>query len=376
MSGTALFLINGLGMGNSTRCHAVIQCLIAEGVAVHVMTSGNGLTYFANVSGLAGVTPTESLFYSGTHGRISVPRTLLALPKLLSRAAAKHRCLDDLLADIRPDVAVLDSEYTVAPLRRRRVPIVALNNADVVVGQYLRQLRMMPRAIRAHFWAVEYLDYWFLKRHCAAVISPAPTPLPIRHPRIRRIGLIVRPAVRALAERPERQRDFLAPRDVRSLVMMLSGSIFASEFDAAQATFPFHVDVVGREGHSTDRVTFHGKIMDNLALLEHADALVINGGFSAVSEALALNVPTYVIPVSGHAEQHLNAGLVHALGRGIAVTDRTVVARVAGDLDANRWRDFAPRQPSLDLDGAPQAATVVLGYIRGTPGVAPGGRGR
>ena len=46
MSHTCLFVINGLGMGNSTRCHAVIEALVQAGWRVHVLTSGNGLAYF------------------------------------------------------------------------------------------------------------------------------------------------------------------------------------------------------------------------------------------------------------------------------------------------------------------------------------------
>ena len=46
-----LFLVNGLGLGNSTRCHAVMQRLIEHGAEIQVVTSGNGLWYFQSVSG-------------------------------------------------------------------------------------------------------------------------------------------------------------------------------------------------------------------------------------------------------------------------------------------------------------------------------------
>lgn len=39
-----LFAVNGLGMGNSTRCHVVIQRLAAD-AEVHVITSGNRLFF-------------------------------------------------------------------------------------------------------------------------------------------------------------------------------------------------------------------------------------------------------------------------------------------------------------------------------------------
>ena len=55
-----MFLINGLGMGNSTRCHAVIEQLADSGCEIHVLTSGNGLTYFQNKSCVKSLTAMES----------------------------------------------------------------------------------------------------------------------------------------------------------------------------------------------------------------------------------------------------------------------------------------------------------------------------
>ena len=41
-----LFVVNGLGLGNSTRCYAIIEHLHRAGVEIHVLTSGNGLFFF------------------------------------------------------------------------------------------------------------------------------------------------------------------------------------------------------------------------------------------------------------------------------------------------------------------------------------------
>jgi len=43
MNERVLFLVNGLGLGNSTRCHAVIERLLERGALVTIATSGNGL---------------------------------------------------------------------------------------------------------------------------------------------------------------------------------------------------------------------------------------------------------------------------------------------------------------------------------------------
>ena len=44
-----LFIVNGLGMGNATRCHSIIEILDEHDYLTDVVTSGNGLEYFTKV---------------------------------------------------------------------------------------------------------------------------------------------------------------------------------------------------------------------------------------------------------------------------------------------------------------------------------------
>ena len=37
-----LFIVNGLGLGNSTRCESIIESLIFKGKTIDIITSGNG----------------------------------------------------------------------------------------------------------------------------------------------------------------------------------------------------------------------------------------------------------------------------------------------------------------------------------------------
>src|SRR5207245_11265029 len=89
---------------------------------------------------------------------------------------------------------------------------------------------------------------------------------------------------------------------------------FAMSFSTSHIRF--HIDVVGRSGETKGDVVFHGRLMNNIELLMEADALVVNGGCSASSEAIALGKPTVIIPVAGHAEQLVNARFVEQLGCG------------------------------------------------------------
>jgi hypothetical protein len=227
VSQTCLFIINGLGLGNSTRSYAIMEHLAQAGFQIHVLTSGNGLTFFSDKRCLQSLTSMQSFYYSGNNGGVSGWSTLKSLGSLASIARAKGKELSTLLDRIRPDIAIVDSEYALSPLRRRRIPIVALNTSEMVVSEYLKRRRIAPRSVHSHFWLVEFSDYLFHKRFCDLVLSPFPLRTATRGPKFRRIGLIARRAVLEHAKKVS-EATFPAPRDVRTVVFMLSGSVHAS----------------------------------------------------------------------------------------------------------------------------------------------------
>jgi len=363
MSFDCLFLINGLGLGNSTRCYAIIRQLLEKGVRVHVLTSHNGHFFFSDKPGLASLHTMENFFYSGSHGKVSAWKTMAALPKLHRIALKKQRRIAAVLDEVKPRLVVTDSEYTLSPVRRRRIPIVAVNNSDVVVSEYLAGTGL-PLSIAGQFWVVEFMDYLFHKRYCDLVISPALADVKPRHGRIRRVGPIVRHEL-AAAVAAAGPRGFPEPARMKNVVFMMSGSIFATEVDVAACRFPFHIDVVGRKGVDTAGVTFHGKLANNIEYLLRADALVVNGGFSAVSEAAVLRKPTLVLPVPGHAEQYMNALALAQCGLGYNETAATVVGRLEQVMAANAWAGLDAVRTMLPCDGAAQAADLIVNRAEG-----------
>ena len=61
MNKTFLFMVNGLGMGNSTRCYSIVQHLAETGAEIHVLTSGNCLEFFKGKKEIVSLTDMESL---------------------------------------------------------------------------------------------------------------------------------------------------------------------------------------------------------------------------------------------------------------------------------------------------------------------------
>jgi len=360
---TCLFIINGLGLGNSTRCYAVMEHLAQQGFRIHVLTSGNGLKFFHDKNCIESLTPMESFYYSGKDGGVSGWSTFKSLKSLAAIAKSKRAQLSALLDKLHPDVAIVDSEYALRPLRRRRIPIVAINTSEIVVSQYLRQ-PARPRSVRSHFWLVEFSDYLFHKHFCDLILSPFPLRTTTRGPKFQRIGLIARRAVLERASKLD-DRNFPPPRALRTVVFMLSGSVHASNI-TFDGDLPFRVEVVGVPGQSRGNVIYHGRQMNNIEILSRADALVINGGYSAVSEAFVLGKPSFVVPVSGHAEQFVNASIVRDLGLGFIADERTVINQLLQMYEQNRWIDRKPLPAAFEIDGASEASGAIVAYLKRT----------
>lgn len=354
-----LFIINGLGLGNSTRCAAVMEELASRGVELHLLSSGNGLNFFKNSPLITSLHEAPAFFYPHADGAISGWRTVLAIPQFLKIARAKRQQVNRVLDTIKPDLVVLDSEYIVGPIRKRGIPFVAINNSEMVVSEYLGSKEKAP-SVRSHFWFVEFMDYLFHKYFCKHVLIPTPDRAPSGEEHFQRVGMIVRDSVCKIAEERPPQAKFPLPREVRSCVFMLSGSSLASQIDFSQVDLPYPIDVVGRKGQDIGKVKFHGQLLDNTELLRKADLLVINGGFSAVSEACCLNKPTFVIPIPGHAEQHVNAQLVKRLGYGFVADEATIFPTLQEMYRRNEWIGLEPKQPTSGYRGASECADSIV----------------
>jgi UDP:flavonoid glycosyltransferase YjiC (YdhE family) len=356
-----LFAINGLGMGNSTRCHVVIQRLAAE-AEVHVITSGNGLFFLKDRPEIASLSATLPLAYAFSGDGVNALGTLTSVRTLRGALREKKARLEALLDQLNPDLVVTDSEYVIRPILRRRIPLAGINNSDVVVTEYFRR-RKMPASIRAHFWGIEYSDYLLHRMKWKLAVSPSPFADAPRSDVFKRVGLIVRDGARETAiERFGKPAPL--PQAIDRIVVMLSGSAFASQIDELQ-TLPWKVDVIGRDGVSGGNVTYHGKIRESLELVRNAGALVINGGFSSVSEAIAMMRPVYVIPVPNHAEQLINALMVRDLGVGDVDSTGTIIQRLKEAHRLNRWDGIKGERLPVNLNGGDEAAELLLGLLRG-----------
>jgi len=354
-----LLLVNGLGLGNSTRCYALIQRLLATGAEVEVVTSDNGLWFFADKPEVGRATEIPSLSYGQKAGRINIAATLSQLSTMLDVVRRAETVVTNTIDRFQPEAVVTDSIYSLRPVRRAGLPLAAINNSDVVVRRMISG--GWPATVLPQFLAVELSDYLFHRLLPELVISPRLDPTDtIEGGNFRRVGPIVRDACSA---QPAQKR-----RPARVLVM-LSGSVFGSQVTLERDRPGLTVDVIGRPAPSGRRVPegvfYHGKVRDSLTLMRDADLVLINGGFSAVSEALVLRKPMVVIPVPRHAEQWANGETIRRLGLGLIGTEQTL--EDALDAALQHIDDFRAAFEVLPTptNGAERAAELVLQLAAG-----------
>lgn len=353
-----LFLVNGLGLGNSTRCHAIMQRLTEAGVTCSVATSGNGLWYFRQKPGIDEPVELGALHYGTSNsGKISGVRTILSLPQYLGTMRANGRIIEELTDKLRPAAIVTDSTYLRRRSRARDVPLVAVNNADVVHSLY-QTYADRPASIRLQFHAVEEMDFLYHRFVPDVALSPCLTDTMNDPPSpYFRVGPIVRPACRPSATSGTPSR----------ILVMLSGSKFGTPVHLQRTPAGCSVDIVGRSPPANNNVPpgcrYLGRVLNTPELAASADLLVVNGGFSAVSEAFVMRKPLIVIPVPNHAEQWVNARTICALGVGMMAREEDLESAIDTALaNLESYRAAYARLP-LAADGAAQSAERILKAI-------------
>ena len=355
MTRLATFLVNGLGLGNSTRCDAIIRQLNERGWTIDVVTAGNGLWYFKDRSYIRRVHGMEELQYAASNGKLSVFGTLRSLGDLFAIARRNGALISRIIDDSDPAVVITDSVYTLKAGGKVRPPRVALNNSDVVHFGY-RHFGSPPRSTAAQFHFVEQLDYLYHKLAPDMSISPSIDPsIPACCYNYHRVSPIVRPGYEERSPEPRNDR----------VVIMLSGSKFGSPVVLRADSYPFEVDITGRETSKNwtpiDHIRYHGRVKNTLPLLQGASLAVINGGFSAVSEVFCMGIPAVIIPVENHAEQWLNAKTMVSLGLGLMSSEDNLERTMLEAWDRIDEFNTAYKRLGPSPSGAQQAATLIEG---------------
>ncbi|MBT3583786.1 MAG: hypothetical protein HN509_02675 [Halobacteriovoraceae bacterium] len=309
MKNKILFIINGYGLGNSTRCSAIIEYLKAKGYEIDCITSNNSTFYFSGNENISALLEFSPLKYSTTsEGEISSLLTFINGPRLLKSFIKNVRILKKRIENENYKAVVIDSDYSILPLIfKKSFTLVAINNAEQTVASS----EGLPTKNREIFfqYLLERLDCSFHRLVPDLVLAPQWQPAPENTSNIKALPLIVRSGYQSTA----------SPGKLSKILMMFSGAGFQiNQRIIRELILPRDVtmDVLGLEGEDSENIRFHGKVHDSSEFVKNCNVMIINAGFSSISEALALKKPMLLLPVNNHYEQLTNALGIENLGVG------------------------------------------------------------
>ena len=320
-----LYGVAGEGLGHAMRSRVIAGHLQARGHEVKLVASGRAAAYLARYFDDVVPIPGFSFVYaSGGIGRLRSLAHLArsARPALRDVIALYRRSI----AGFQPDACVSDFDsFSHVFAKLFGLPVIALDHQHVidrcehgpeVTRGMRRELALTGAVVRAKLPRCEhYIVTSFYEPPLRAHAAGSTTI----------VGPILRPEVLAL-EPTTGDHVLVYQTATRDLVPPLR----------ALPHVRFVVYGCG-EGGTVGNVTLRGFDEPRfLADLASARAVICNGGYTLISEALFLGKPVLSVPLRRHGEQQLNAAYLKSLGFG----------HTTSELDPRALRDFVAAPPA------------------------------
>ena len=352
-----LFLVNGLGLGNSIRCYSIIERLKKHNSEITVVTSGNGEWFFKKRKEVDNFYLNDAIYYGSNNKKLSVSKTLIGLPNIVNTIKNNSKKLIDIINNIKPDAIVTDSVYIFPSVKKLSIPIIAINNADLTMN-YFKKFKDKPKSIFAQYYCVESIDYLYHKIIPDIVISPCFLREDIKDifnkNKIQRVGPIVRLGINKRTK-----------RKIKKGAIMLSGSNFGVEINLKNEKQQYNLDIIGRSRpenwQEKKGIVFHGKVINNIELINNIDFCVVNAGYSALSELYWAKIPMIIVPIQNHAEQWTNAKQIEMSGCGL-ISDQDNYENFITEL-SNNFEKYENNYDNSNINdyGAEESAKIILG---------------
>ena len=303
-----LYGVTGEGLGHAMRSRVVADHLLARGHEVKLVASGRAHRYLARHFDDVQVIPGLAMTY--VRGGVARARTLVAIGR------AARRTLHDSVALYRraisgfqPDVCIsdFDSFSHVFGLLFDR-PVLSVDHQHVI--DRCEHAPDIARRLPRDFAVTRAIVRAKLPRCRHYVVTSFYTP-PARRARTTVVGPILRPEVLALA-----------PRDDGHVLVYQTGhatpALLAALREVPEQRFVVYARDGGTSAGNVEVCPFdEARFLDHLA---SARAVICNGGYTLIAEALHLGKPILSVPLRHQGEQELNAAYLDALGLGRAAT--------------------------------------------------------
>ena len=325
-----LYGVTGEGMGHAIRSRVVIAHLEAQGHRVLVAASGRAHGYLQTRCREA--LAIEGLALRYAHGRVAIGRSCTSLlgrsPGMVRRNLALYR---EQIASFDPEVCLTDFDsFAHVYGRLAGCPVISLDHQHVLDrfehgALAVPDLALARGLVRAKLpGCLHYLvtSFYF------------PQPRPRCAANTTLVGPILRAEIQAAEPRTGEhvlvyQTSTSDQRLLPSLGALPEQRFLLYGWRGASAAPP----------NVTLRPFSEAQFVADLA---SARAVVCNGGYTTLSEALSLGKPVLSVPIPRQGEQQLNAAYLERLGLG-----QRAASLDAGVLERFLAHDWAPR-PRLE----------------------------
>jgi len=305
---TILYGVPGEGLGHATRSKVIIAWLLAEGHDVRVVSSSRAFTLLDKTF------PGRVLEIQGFHlayKKLTVSKsrtvslTLRTAPEALRTNFRQYR---QLLHGFRPEVVISDFEsFSYLYAKLLRVPIISIDNMQIISRAQLDVA--VPDEQREHYDLARYIVRAKLPRAKHYLITTF-FDLPLRPRYAERTTLvpsIIRPEIQAA--QPTTSNYVLVYQSATTQADLID--ILKQVPDQEFRVYGFNKDEA--HGNVLLRPFSEAGFITELA---GCRAVLTNGGFSLISEAVYLHKPVCAVPIPAQFEQWLNAAELEQRGYG------------------------------------------------------------
>lgn len=303
-----LYGVQSDGMGHALRSRPVIEYLIKQGHSVKIVTSKKAKNYlskyFEDIEDIHDI----SWFYF--NNRVSYVITgikfFLNIDKFFLKGALK---IKRIFENYQPDIIITDFEFFTAKASKLyRRPLISLDNITVI------KLFKVPKNIK------NYYDYTLSKSIVDTFINFVDSyfvtsffELPLRRKRYQKKLTVVPPILRDNIIKAKKKCK------IKNHILVYQTTAPTKEFidtlhECKDQNFIYYGHNIKRKSKNIlFRKFSETDFIDDFA---NCKAVITNGGFSFISEAIYLHKPILSKPVTGQFEQCVNACMVDKNGYG------------------------------------------------------------
>lgn len=296
-----LYSVCGEGMGHAIRGRVLLNHLTKNN-EVHIFASDRAYDYLAdhfdNVYEIGGF---NTVYEDNT---VQNTKTFIkGMKDLPGDLKNSLRLMYSVAKAVKPQIIISDFEFYSNLLSKiLRVPLISLDNMHVLTQAELD----VPKKYRTDRIAAESVVRSFIQLPTVSLITSYFYP-PLKHPnKTKYFPPVLRDTIMGLE--PHNGEHVLVYQTSDSNWRLLD---ILKEFDDEFIVYGFHRE--GREDNLLFKSFNEDDFFNDLA---QARAVISNGGFTLISEALYLGKPVLSVPVKKQFEQILNALYLDRLGYG------------------------------------------------------------